>query len=149
MKEKLLVLFLVFGLNLMAQDKSVVTWEYDYDTVLKKAKKNKKDVVVYFSGSDWCAPCKRLKKDLFEASSFVDVAKKINLLYVDIPQNRDLISDAQYKHNKELMNKLNPRKVFPMVMILDRKGNIKKQQSGYGSIEEPTGYLQMIRESIK
>lgn len=149
MKRKLLVLFLFFSFCLAAQSHSDVKWGYDYSKILKKANRNKKPVVVYFSGSDWCAPCKRLKKDLFEASSFENLAKKCNLLYVDIPQNRDLISEAQYKHNKELMNKLNPRKVFPMVMILDKKGNIKKQLSGYGSIQEPSNYLHMIRESIK
>jgi len=149
MKGKLLVLFLFFNFCLVAQNADVVKWDENYSHVLKKANRNQKPVIVYFSGSDWCAPCKRLKKDLFDSSDFEVLANKCNLLYVDIPQNRDLLSQAQYNHNKELMNKLNPRKVFPLVMVLDKKGNIKKQLSGYGVIQEPSGYLQMIRESIE
>ena len=38
-------------------------WLTNYDTAISKAKKQKKNVLVYFTGSDWCPPCKMLKTD--------------------------------------------------------------------------------------
>lgn len=149
MKYKLIVLFLLFSFSTFSQETSNLKWLHSYEKAVKKSKRNKKPIVLYFSGSDWCRPCKRLKKDLFETASFEKISKKLNLLYVDIPQNRDIISEKQYKHNKELMHQLNPRKVFPMVMILNKKGKVENKLSGYGSAEEPTAYLNMIKESIR
>lgn len=146
MRNTLLFLFALISFSISAQVSNSFKWSENYRSVLEKAKKNKKPVLVYFSGSDWCGPCKRLKKDLFDVPSFSNIAKDYNMLYIDIPQKQDVISEKQYKHNKELMHQLNPNKVFPTVLILDKKGNVKDKMTGYSSIEEPTSYLNMINK---
>ncbi len=144
MKFKLFFIAALVAFSISAQKHPKVNWSEDYKSILKKAKRNHKNIIVYFSGSDWCKPCIKLKKDLFEQQSFSNIAENYNLLYVDIPQNQDLISASQYKKNKELMAELNPRKVFPTVMILDSRGRVKEKISGYSSIADPTNYLSMI-----
>jgi len=50
-------------------DKAVVEdskWLTNYETALKKASKQKKNILMFFTGSDWCPPCQMLKKDLFD-----------------------------------------------------------------------------------
>ncbi|MBT8187760.1 MAG: thioredoxin family protein, partial [Croceitalea sp.] len=47
-----------------------VQWLTDYDLAMGEALLKKKNVLVYFTGSDWCGPCKMLKKDLFATKEF-------------------------------------------------------------------------------
>jgi len=71
--------------------------------------------------SHWCSPCRRLKNDLFEAAQHKALLEDYNLLYIDIPQNKDLVSVKQYKHNKDVLSKLNPKKSFPSIVLLNHR----------------------------
>lgn len=149
MRRVVFVLLMLLFVSVNAQQKSQLNWLTNYELVLKKAKKNKKPILVYFSGSDWCSPCKRLKKDLFDSEKFTGISKQYNLLYVDIPQKMDVISKKQYDYNKQLLQKLNPNQVFPLVMILNKKGKIKKEKKGYSSIATPDAHLNMLKEFVQ
>ena len=63
-----------------------------------------------------------LKTDFFNTNEFQELSDNYILLYVDVPRNKDLISDKQLIQNKELLTKLNKRKVFPLLKVLDSKG---------------------------
>lgn len=63
-----------------------------------------------------------LKTDFFNTNEFQELSDNYILLYVDVPRNKDLISDKQLIQNKELLTKLNKRKVFPLSKVLDSKG---------------------------
>ncbi|NKI32130.1 thioredoxin family protein [Croceivirga thetidis] len=108
-----------------------VSWNVDYSVALEESQSNQKNVLVYFTGSDWCAPCKKLKQDLFSTSEFKSLSKAYNLVYVDIPRNQDLITAEQYEKNKALMGELNKRKVFPLLVVVNPKGEIIDDYSGY------------------
>lgn len=132
---KKLILFLAMPFFLTAQaDKSVgleKTWLTDYETALTKAEKEDKNVLVYFTGSDWCAPCKMLKKDFFDTNVFQDISKDYILLYIDIPMNRNLLSTEQLAHNKEVSSRLNRKSSVPLLTILDAKGKELGAYAGY------------------
>ena len=132
--KKYMFLFIVLIYGSINAQHNKIEWSLDYDLVLKKANKNKKPILIYFSGSDWCGPCVKLKKNY-------------NLLYVDIPQNQDIMSKNQYKKNKKLLYALNPRKVFPTVLILNKRGREKERISGYSSISNSDNYLKVLREN--
>ena len=72
-----------------------------------------------------------LKTDLFDTNEFQELSNNYILLYVDVPRNRDLISEKQMIHNKELLTKLNKKKVFPLFKVIDAKGNELDKLSGY------------------
>lgn len=63
-----------------------------------------------------------LKTDFFNTNEFQELSDNYILLYVDVPRNKDLLSDKQLIQNKELLTKLNKRKVFPLSKVLDSKG---------------------------
>ena len=98
------LLFLLLPLFLVGQNdtSNTVDWLKDYDTAIKVSKKENKNVLVYFTGSDWCPPCKMLKRDLFDTNEFSELSSNYVLLYIDIPRNRDLLSEEQWNHNQEL-----------------------------------------------
>lgn len=122
-------------------------WLTNYDSAISKAKKQHKNVLVYFTGSDWCPPCKMLKTDLFETHEFQELSSNYILLYVDVPRNRDLISEKQMVHNKELLTKLNKKKVFPLLTVLDSKGNELDQLSGYSMNGVIDSHLKLLENN--
>lgn len=63
-----------------------------------------------------------LKTDFFNTNEFQELSDNYVLLYVDVTRNKDLLSDKQLIQNKELLTKLNKRKVFPLSKVLDSKG---------------------------
>lgn len=53
----------------------------DFDKALAEAKKEGKILMLHFSGSDWCPPCKMLHKFVTDTKDFAEYANK-NLKYV-------------------------------------------------------------------
>jgi len=144
-----LLILLLFPILVSAQadiSNSSIDWLTDYDTAVKKAKKQNKNIVLFFTGSDWCAPCKMLKKDLFNTKEFKTLAKDYTLLYIDIPMNKDLISEKQLRHNKELSARYNKRGSIPLFKIINTRGKKLDQISGYGMRGEIQYHLNLLKK---
>ncbi len=148
MKHLLLFLILPIFMSAQADMESVADsqWLTDYDKAIKIAEKNDKNVLVYFTGSDWCPPCKMLKKDLFESAEFLAIADDYVLLYIDIPMNRDILSPEQLQHNKDLSAKLNKKGSVPLLKILDKKGKELDMYSGYSMNGETSYHLNLLKK---
>ncbi|SKB45286.1 thioredoxin family protein [Maribacter arcticus] len=149
MKYVILLFMLPLFITAQADYDSVddTKWLTDYDTAISKAKKQKKNVLVYFTGSDWCPPCKMLKTDLFDTNEFQELADNYILLYVDVPRNKDLLSEKQFTRNKELLTKLNKRKVFPLLKVLDSKGKEIDEISGYSMNGVIDSHLRLLKNN--
>lgn len=106
-------------------------WHTDLDKALELAKKEKKSLLVEFTGSDWCPPCIAMRKNVFSKKEFVEQASKdFILVELDFPQG-----------DKELKKKNDPHakkfniEGFPTVILLDREG---KEYSRFFASEHPT-----------
>ncbi|MEX0273598.1 MAG: thioredoxin family protein [Flavobacteriaceae bacterium] len=141
------IVFLLFLFPLFMQAQGEAHWLTKYDKAIKVAQKENKNVLVYFTGSDWCAPCKKLKTDLFDTDAFADISKDYVLLYVDYPRNQDLLSDDQKKHNKQLVSKLNTRGVFPLLKVLNKRGNALDEYSGYSMTGDVQHHLNFLKKN--
>ena len=144
------LILLLFPLFLSAQKdlkKTEATkWLTSYDKAIKKAKKEDKNIVAYFTGSDWCPPCKKLKTDLFKSPEFVAISKNYVLLYVDIPRNKDLLSKEQLKHNYDLASKFNKKNAVPLLKILDSKGSSLGEYSGYSMTGDTQYHIKLLKK---
>ncbi|MCS7009233.1 MAG: thioredoxin family protein, partial [Chthoniobacterales bacterium] len=62
-----------------------------FDQILNRAKISNKPILLKFTGSDWCPPCKKLHKEVFATPEFQKFAEK-NLIFVviDFPRNQTL-----------------------------------------------------------
>jgi thioredoxin-related protein len=69
---------LMCGLLLM----SFVVWETDFEKAKRQAKEKDELILLNFSGSDWCGPCVRLRKEIFESTVFSQMADS-NLVLVN------------------------------------------------------------------
>jgi len=147
----LLFLFLPLIMNAqsMSHDVNGKEWLTDYEKALDVAKNEKKNIMIYFSGSDWCSPCKMLKKDLFQSDEFAKLENNYVLLYIDIPRNSDLLSTTQLQHNKELLSKLNKKGVFPLMKILNPKGKELGEYAGYSMNGIIDYHLDLLKKHMK
>lgn len=115
----LLALALLFSFQSFAQE-----WTTDLEEAKKTASKNNQNIVLVFQGSDWCAPCIKLEKEVWSTSEF----QKLNenhfvMLKADFPRRKqNKLSEAQENKNKKLAELYNPNGYFPLVVVLDKNG---------------------------
>jgi thioredoxin-related protein len=119
----------------------------DFDAGKKKAAAEKKCMLVKFTGSDWCLPCKNLDKQVFSKKAFKsEVEKEFVVVVLDYPRTKKLPA-AQAKANKEVAKKYNVQG-WPTVMLMDSQGKVFKLMPEYpGDGVEP--YLKALKNSLK
>jgi thioredoxin-related protein len=125
MKVKLLLLLPVF---LVFQNQ----WHNSLEEAEKIAQKEHKYILLNFSGSDWCGPCIRMRKEIFESPVFKQMADtELILVNADFPRNkRNQPSAAQQKINDEMADKYNAQGKFPYTLLLDYGGKILQTWEG-------------------
>lgn len=108
-------------------------WENDMESAKKKAEDEHKMILLNFSGSDWCGPCIRMRKEIFESESFRGFAEKnLVLVNADFPRlKKNQLPKDQLKKNEKLADKYNPNGSFPLTALLDVKGHVLKTWEGY------------------
>jgi thioredoxin-related protein len=139
------ILFLVF-FTLLFVDGS---WLLDYQIAQNKAKETDKMILVNFSGSDWCGPCIRTHKEIFEKEAFLSYAKEnLVLVKADFPRlKKNKLSPEQFKKNNDLAIEYNPDGDFPLTLLLDANGKVVKEWKGYPDVSPEEFVKQM--ESVK
>ena len=106
------------------------TWVTDLPKAQAKAKAEKKMVLVDFTGSDWCPPCKALHKNVLSSPEFLSYAKdNLVLVEIDFPRTKPQ-SDELKKANKELAKK-HEIKGYPTVIVFDSDGKELLKDVGY------------------
>lgn len=140
---KKVIFFLIFctSLSLSAQE---AKWLTDLDQAKQLAKETNKPILMYFTGSDWCGPCKMLKKDFWLNPDFLSQAQDFILVEVDIPFKEDVISKEQMEKNKKLQAKYNKEKSFPTLLALDSSGRVKDKISAYSMLRDTSGYFSFL-----
>ena len=124
--KRLLLLLLLAALPLHASD----LWSTDYEASLKKAAAEKRMVLLEFTGSDWCPPCKMQAREVFDKPEFSKFAEE-NLVPVklDFPRNAPQ-SDELKAANRALAEKFGVDG-FPTVVLLDSTGAELAREVGY------------------
>ena len=121
-------------------------WHEDYQTAYNTAKKENKNLFLYFTGSDYCPWCKKLSNEILNKPDFMALADKyFEFVLIDFPAKKSL-SETQYKNNKKLKEKYGIEG-FPTVVILD-SDEIVIARTGYLPIG-PTEYAKKIIKLIE
>lgn len=119
-----------------------------FDDISKKSEKDKKPILMVFSGSDWCKPCMQLKKDVIENGSFSEVESRSIFVYVDFPYKKEnQLPKAHKDQNEELAEKYNPKGVFPQILVISSTGIIKDQLR-YNSSTSPEDFIKQIIQKL-
>ncbi|MHC1765737.1 MAG: thioredoxin family protein [Verrucomicrobiia bacterium] len=119
-------------------------WLTDLDKAQAKAKEEKKLVLMDFTGSDWCPPCKALHSKVLTSKEFVDFANEnLILVMVDFPQQKKLPAE-QTKANEELAKRFKIEG-FPTIVVLDSNGKELSKDVGYSG-ESPKDFVAKLRK---
>jgi thiol-disulfide isomerase/thioredoxin len=126
-------LLLALPLSLLAAVLSSAepVWLTDLDAAKAQGVKENKPVLVDFTGSDWCPPCKALHKAVFESPEFAEAAKGYVLVELDFPRSKPQVPELKAK-NREWQQKYAVNS-FPTVLLLDAKdGAVFGRVGGFG-----------------
>lgn len=141
----LFILLLSVTSNLKAND-----WETDFAKAQAAAAANGKMILLSFSGSDWCQPCIKMKKQIFDSDAFKAFAdEKLILVKADFPRTKkNKLPAAQTKANGALAAKYNKKGSFPFTVLLDAKGNIIKSWDGMPK-DDAAKFVAQIKNFVK
>jgi len=127
---------------------SGAAWLGDFDTAKTEASREHKLILINFSGSDWCGPCIRLRKEILESDAFdTYAAKNLVLVRADFPrQKKNQLSPEQVKLNEALADKYNPDGKFPYTLLVDENGKVLFTWDGFPN-EKPEQFIGQIADN--
>jgi thioredoxin-related protein len=137
----ILILFLVMA--------GTPEWLSDFEVAKQEAKQDNKKILLNFSGSDWCAPCIKLKKDVFDKTTFSDFAgNNLVLVRAEFPRHKkNKLSAEQTAHNEKLAERYSPLGKFPLTLLLDSDGKVIKTWDGFSG-STPEDFVKEIESSL-
>lgn len=118
-------------------------WLVDAEKAKAQAAKEGKAVLMDFTGSDWCPPCKQLKSKVLDSAAFKEYAeKKLVLLELDFPNDKSKISKETQAQNAKLSKEYKITG-YPTIIVLDKDGKELGRHVGYGG-ESPEAYIKKL-----
>ena len=144
MKKIIILLFLFTGTIGYSQN-----WNSSFVEAQKKAVTENKNILLVFSGSDWCAPCIKLDKTIWKSEEFNKEATENWILYkADFPKKKaNLLSLELTAENKKIAERYNKEGNFPLVLLLDPSGKVLGI-TGYKNVT-PQEYIQILHSFEK
>lgn len=118
-------------------------WMTDFEAAKTKAAKEKKDLLIDFTGSDWCGWCIKLKNEVFVHDAFKNEApKNFILVELDFPRNKELPETLQAQNKK--LSETYEIQGFPTILLTDAEGK-PYGRTGYQA-GGPEAYLKHLGE---
>lgn len=156
--NKILILIIVvvfvgfFAINFTAKENNISQanetteikyqeWGKSYQEALAGAKANKKPILMLFTGSDWCPPCKALYNNILNTDSFKAYAKEnLVLLVLDFPRGFSLPKE-QADHNEEIAEKYGIRAFPTMILLSGEEKELARFGYQFKAVEALTNFL--------
>ncbi len=125
---------------------SLPNWQPDFEKAQQIAREKNQHILLNFSGSDWCGPCIRMRKDIFENEQFTKMSDTtLVLVNADFPrQKKNQLDKTIRKQNEVLADKYNPEGNFPFTVLLEANGKVIKSWVGF-----PAGDVQKFIAEIR
>jgi len=123
-----------------------LSWRTDFDKAVSDAKVQHKLVLLKFSGSDWCLPCIRMEKEVFNTDTFSHFAQDhLCMVNADFPRlSKHKLDKELTKQNERLAERYNKEGHFPLTLLLDADGKVLKTWDGYSGAK-PEEVIQQIK----
>ena len=105
-------------------------WITSFEEAKARAQKENKDILINFTGSDWCTWCIRLAQEVFSEPGFAEYAKdKFILVEADFPMSPEGQPEAIDPQHQQLADTYEFQG-FPTIMLFDKQGR-PFAQTGY------------------
>jgi len=141
----LISLFLLTSFTILPDTK----WLTNFEEAKSQAADTKKHILLNFSGSDWCAPCIRLRTEIFASGAFLEYAEdNLVLVNADFPRLRkNQLDKTQTLHNEGLAEAYNADGKFPLTLLLNSSGKVIKQWEGLPQ-KSPEQFVEEIKKTL-
>jgi len=125
-------------------------WNTDLEIAKKKAMAQNKNILLVFSGSDWCPRCIELEKNIWQSQEFKDEAdKNWVLLRADFLQKKGVPEPVDINDMKIiLVERYNRNGFFPYIVLLDKHGRVI-DRGGYEELTSPKEYIDYFKKMGK
>ena len=140
--KKIIYIALFFLTQFSVAQDWVSSWSHATDSAITL----NKPILLVFSGSDWCAPCIKLDRNIWTTPVFQSYAKKNLILYkADFPRRKaNQLPESLASENKKLAEQYNTKGYFPLVVLLSPKKDILGQ-TAYLNIS-PEAYIEKLQD---
>jgi thiamine biosynthesis lipoprotein len=92
--------------------------EPDPEKAFREARQSGRQILLVFSGSDWCMPCIRFEKNILTDSAVREFAgKRIVILEADFPQRKKIPTPMRSQY-EALAGEFNTEGAFPKIVLL-------------------------------
>ena len=101
-------------------------WVTDLTEAKKIATEKNQKIILVFQGSDWCAPCIKLDREVWSTETFKAYAQDhFVMLQADFPRKKkNALPQNQAAANAQLAETYNRNGIFPFVVVLDTNGTV-------------------------
>ncbi len=118
-------------------------WVTDMDRAMADAKADGKELLLNFTGSDWCGWCVRLRKEVFSQEAFKEYADEhLVLVELDFPRSKKL--SKELKKQNDAWKKKFGVSGFPSIILADAEG-VPYGWTGYKR-GGPGKYVEMLND---
>ena len=121
-------------------------WVTDFEKAKATAAKEGKDLLIDFTGSDWCGWCIKLRKEVFDLDAFKSAGpKNFVLVEIDFPQDKSKLTKETQEQNAKLQTQFGVQG-FPSIVLADAQGR-PYAKTGYqaGGPEKYLPHLDALR----
>jgi thiol-disulfide isomerase/thioredoxin len=142
---------LAMALPALADDVAKPVWAADYDKAVELAKAQKKDLLVDFTGSDWCHWCIKLHEEVFDQEAFLSATQKDYVLVaLDFPNDPAIKAQVPNPQRNAELARIHQVQGYPTVLLMTPDGDVYGR-TGYqaGGAEKYVAHLAELRGSRK
>lgn len=119
----------------------------DYELAKSEALKQNKDILIVLTGSDWCKPCIKMKKNVFLNPEFIKLVEdKLIVFEVNLERHWDLNS-KWYKYY-DFFKKKYQTNTLPCLILID-KNEVTKSVISKGLISFEKTYNKLSELTVK
>jgi thioredoxin-related protein len=121
-------------------------WNTDFETAKKQAAAANKNILLVFSGPEWCENCTKLDELVWASPEFrAEAEKSWVLLRADFHQKKGMPEPFDVNDMKVILaEKFNRDGFFPFIVLLDKYGR-KLNKVGYENLDTAQQYISMFR----
>lgn len=131
-----------------ASAQTQVQWLTDFKKAQEQAKATNKLLLIEFTGSDWCPPCRMLQKEVLSTREFQEYASKnLVLLEVDFPRAKQQTAELQ-QQNQTLAERF-AVDGFPSIILLNADGKKLGALVGYDPHAGRQGFIDALEKMRK
>lgn len=137
-----------FASSVMTKGAELGKWTQDIEAAKKLAAKEKKLILLNFTGSDWCGWCKLMDKKVFATDEWQRFAKEsLVMVYIDFPQNKSLVPEEYVARNQQLYDQFGVEG-YPSYRIVDETAQNVLGTLGAAQDITPAAFIASVNEFL-